>query len=97
VHIREFRSYQYSRQRTPSEYLTQIQIAAQGCGFTEEYATVLFAWKHITIELRQDVLEPEEGTLISDFIKTLLRYQSNWFDKYLAPPSRQERALASTL
>ena len=85
------------KQRSLSEYLTQIQIAAHGSGFTEEYATVLFAWRHITIELRQDVLEPEEGTSISDFMKTLLRHQSNWFDKYPAAPSRQQRTLASAI
>jgi hypothetical protein len=68
--------------RNLSEYVAQIQSAANNCGITEEFGIVMLAWKYLDINLRVDIPEPQQGDTVDMFITLLRRHQSNWFDKF---------------
>lgn len=62
-----------------SEIVTAAKASNQG---NTEFAQVLLAWTNLDLELRETIDEPQEGTTIGQFMETLQRKQTNWFDKY---------------
>jgi hypothetical protein len=58
-----------------------VVSAARACGFTDEYALVLHAWRKINIVMRQSIDEPPEGTTLERFMQTVRRKQTNWTEQ----------------
>ena len=75
------------KRRSISAYVAEIQWAVTNC-FGIDVAlstTVSYAWRHLDIDLRQAIPEPEKSMTIETFTQLLLSHQSNWFDKF--PPA----------
>jgi hypothetical protein len=75
------------KRQSISAYVAEIQWAVTNC-FGIEVAlstTVSYAWRHLDIDLRQAIPEPEKSMTIETFTQLLLSHQSNWFDKF--PPT----------
>ena len=77
-----YTTFDCQNQRGVTEYVSRIQAAVNGIGFSGEYMVVLYAWKNLEPELRYDIPEPKESATVQDFMDELRRYQSNWWDKY---------------
>ena len=64
-----------ARNRKPvTAYISEIMAAAKASkqGNTE-FSQVLLVWTNLDLELRETIDEPQEGTIIRQFMKTLQR------------------------
>ncbi|PKX89027.1 uncharacterized protein P174DRAFT_471610 [Aspergillus novofumigatus IBT 16806] len=69
--------------RPPSSYVASIVSLAKQCGEGEtEFPLVLRAWRNLDMTLRESIDEPDEGTTVAQFIQTLNKKSTNWFDKF---------------